>query len=180
MIDKARKNRAFFVQKFYISANRTYFLNHTIGVENSGGIIYMEVQLVTETVAKKVNAFANAAEKLGFVVSPLIGARIEDSATVVFAYKSGCDIAMTWHETLEGACSQLCDYLGKNYDKCEQIGNGVSLFNGKNLCLTHSLLRHSYDGGVFVLAKTRVRAKLPGELDDFACINEITNAIICA
>lgn len=140
----------------------------------------MDHQLVTEAVAKRVNAFAAAAEKLGFVVSPLIGARVENSATVVFAFKSGCDITMTWHETLEGACSQLCDYLGENYDKCEQIGSGISLFNGKNLCLTHSLLRHSYDGGVFVLAKTRTRAKFPEELDDFAYMNEITNALICA
>lgn len=138
----------------------------------------MSNELLTEDATKKVNAFSATAEKLGYTVSPFLGARVGDSATVVFAHKGNCDITMTWHETLRGACEQICDYLGGGSNKCNLIGNGLSMFNGKTIRLLHSLLRQSYDGGVFVLAQVYPNAKIIEE--DDSSLQEIADAIISA
>lgn len=138
----------------------------------------MNHEFIPMNSVKKLNTFAEAAAKEGYEVSSVITKGHETNGISVSAIKGNSLLTFTWHEDLAGCCKNVCGCLGPNYDKCNLTKHSLSEFQNEDVVLIHSVVRHVYDNGAFVLSQVSIDGGL--DLNDRLSTFRIAESVVKA
>lgn len=133
---------------------------------------------VFDTQPKQVSAFIQKAEENGFEITSVVNAF--NQSILVLAEKGDVKMVFNWCKALKDACEFVCLLTGEHYDEFVPSDNSLSVYDSEHFHVAHSIKRHAFDSGAFILTMRSRKESLDGDEFNMRDIAKGIENAICA